>query len=86
MVLQPNNPAYFDTFAGLVPVTVTRITGTPGIASTAQQVEFTVTKTHGPYKQGEQLKSCGLHVCPVAAIRRTQYSVRIRPYTVEIGA
>jgi hypothetical protein len=51
--LKINSLAFWDNFAGLVPVRVNGIDGTSGLASTAQNVVFTVTKNHGPYLKGE---------------------------------
>ena len=80
LTLRTGMKAYYDSFAGLLPVKVTRITGTSGIASTAQRVTFQVQQTRNGYKFGEVIEASGLHVIPRKAAR----SGKIRPYFVEV--
>lgn len=81
LTLKTGTKAYYDSFAGLLPCVVTRITGTSGLASTAQRVTFKVMQTCNGYKYGEVIESSGLHVVPRKAAR----SGKIRPYFVEIA-
>lgn len=86
-VLKPGARAYFDTFAGLVPVRVDRITIREGSTeirpSSETEVYFTVSEDHGPYRKGETLNAWSLHVVPPRALIRRKYSTHIGPYTVE---
>lgn len=82
--------AFWDTtFSGLVPCRVVGILPRDTTAhaetrpSSEHTVTFEVTQDHGPYKRGEQLTSWSLHVAPRKAIKRTQYSTYILPYTVQ---
>jgi hypothetical protein len=84
--LRTNDLAFWDNFAGLVPVKVNGIDGTSGLASTAQQnVAFTVTKNHGPYLKGEQFTRSALWVVPMKAVRKGAYQTTIKPYLVEVA-
>jgi hypothetical protein len=83
-LLKSGDLAYFDSFAGLVACRVQRITGTSGIASTAQTVRFRITASgNGTYKHGEILETHGLHVCPRPAVHRIGYFFHINRYQVE---
>lgn len=75
---------YYDSFNGLIPVRVLRITGTSGIASTAQRCTLEVTVSRSAYTRGEVIETSGLHLVPWQAVRRTPFGTRIRPYSLEI--
>lgn len=82
MELKANTSAFFDTFAGLVPCKVLKVTGDSPWATSAVDVTFRITKNHGPYKKDEQITSSSLWVCPTEAIR-TRGGVRfIGPYSL----
>jgi len=73
-------PAYYDTFAGLVPCKVLEITGERlyGFRCGPYNViRFRVTADHGPYHKGEILTADAAHVPPRSMIKRRQYSSRI---------
>jgi hypothetical protein len=83
--------AYFDTFAGLVPVKVLTVTAPEkppvfdlghGNARVSIKVTARVTKEHGPYKNGEVVESDSLHIVPRDAIIRHQFSSTIGVYDV----
>lgn len=80
--LKTGNAALWDTFAGLVPVKVTAITGVSGNASTGQKVFFTITDTRGPYAKNEQSWDFGLHVVPKKSVFLRDGQYRIRQYNV----
>lgn len=81
LTLRTGSKAYYDSFAGLLPCVVTGITGTSGLASTAQRVTFRVQQTRNGYKWGEVIEASGLHVLPRKAAR----SGKIQPYIVEVS-
>ena len=81
--LTVDTPAVFDTFAGLIPVTIEKITGVSGFASTAQNVDFKIAKDHGPYKKGEEFTRSALWIVPTSALRRRHYGTTIGSYFVE---
>ena len=58
--------AFYDTFTGLVPVTVIKINGPSNgrVVGKGNEVEFIVDKDHGPYKKGERLMAQGYKVVP----------------------
>ncbi len=79
--------AYWDTFAGLVPVRVDCVTATGPLGlqsrpSSDHSVRFTVTRDHGPYKAGEVHESWALDVVPPGALIRRCFDTRIGAYTV----
>lgn len=89
MVLRTGDLAYYDSFAGMIPCKVTAITGTSGIASTAQRVTLTVTASQAnccgrsAYKRGEQIETNGIHAVPRKAHYHGSCGIgRIRAYTV----
>lgn len=82
-MLKPNMKAFWDTFAGLVPVHVESITGPSGLASSQQTCLITVTSNHGPYKAGEQFERSAIWVVPPECVKRRKYSTAITPYAVE---
>lgn len=79
--------AYFDTFSGLVPCKVLRVRSTsrmPLHPIPTYEAEIEITKTVGPYKQGETLTWSARDVVPKGAIKHTQFSSRILPYNIEV--
>jgi len=76
---------YYDSFNGLIPVKVLRITGVSGIASTAQRCTLQVTASRSAYKRGEIIETNGLHLVPWQAVRRTPFGTRIRPYELTVA-
>lgn len=81
--LRVDSLAYWDTFAGLVPVTVLSIRGKSGPACSSQRVHFRVNADCGPYKRGEQHTRSALWIVPRFAVRRGKYSTWILPRFVE---
>lgn len=84
--------AFYDSFAGLVPVKVLAVTAPEedpafdlgfGEARTSVRVQCQVTEPHGPYKKDEVLNSNAMMVVPRTAILRRQYSTVIAAYAVE---
>lgn len=75
---------YFDSFNGLIPVKVLKITGTSGIASTAQRCTLEVTATRAGYRKGETIETFGLHLVPWQAVKATKFSTYIRPYELTV--
>ncbi len=83
-LLKSGDLAYFDSFAGLIACRVQTITGTSGVASTAQTIRFRITSAgNNAYKRGEIMETSGLHVVPRNAVHRVGYFFRIRGYQVE---
>ena len=91
-VLKTGAKAYFDSFSGLVPVSVLAVTAPEekplfdlahGGARASIKVRCKVTADHGPYKKGQELENSSLSVVPRGAIRRTQYSSLIGYYQVQ---
>jgi len=75
---------YFDGMGGLIPVKVLKITGTSGIASTAQRCTLQVTRSTCGYRRGEVIETFGLHLVPWQAIKQTRYQTYIRPYELTV--
>ncbi len=83
-VLKSGDLAYFDSFAGLVACRVQTITGTSGVASTAQTVRFRITAAgNKTSNRGEILETSALHVCPRNAVHRVGLFFKIRCYQVQ---
>jgi hypothetical protein len=91
-ILKTGIRAYYDTFAGLVPVDVLSVTAPAekplfdlahGGARASIVVKCRVSDDHGPYRKGTNIESNSLYVVPRAAIRRLQYSQVIAPYRVQ---
>jgi len=80
LTLRSGMAARWDTFAGLIPVKVHRIS----VSERGKQATFKVTRNRGPYKAGEMHTRSPLWVVPLAAIKRRRYSQVIIPYRVEI--
>lgn len=83
--------AYYDSFAGLVPVEVLAVTApaTPpgfdlayGNARASIEVKAKVTEDFSAYKAGELLTGNSLSIVPRSAIRQRQYSSVIEGYDV----
>ena len=83
-VLRSGDRAYWDTFAGMIPVKVLSISGESGAAGSKQNVKFKLTGERGPYKRGEIHESWALHVVPRGAYFPRRYGARIGYYTVEV--
>ena len=92
-ILKSGIKAWFDSFAGLVPVSVLAVTPPAevplfdlvhGAARASVAVRARVTKDHGPYRKGEEITSNSLHVVPCGAIIRGQYSLGIGFYDVAV--
>jgi hypothetical protein len=84
--------AYFDSFAGLVPVKVLSVTASKekplfnlgiGSARISTQVSARVTADLGVYRKGEVINSNSVHIVPRGAVLLTAFSSRIAPYNVE---
>ena len=71
--------AYWDTFSGLIPCKVLKVTevGYGFRCGPYKAVEFQLTADRGPYKRGEILTADASHVPPKSMIRRLKYSNRI---------
>lgn len=87
--------AYFDSFSGLVPVTVVSVTAPEtlpqfdlghGFARISTKVKARVTEAFGAYRKGELIDSNSVDIVPRGALRRYQYSTRIGIYQVEPDA
>ena len=85
--------AYYDSFAGLVPVKVLTVTGPKeiplfdlghGFARASIEVTVMVTENHGCYRKGEIIESNSLHIVPCDVIKHNKYSTTIGVYHVEI--
>jgi hypothetical protein len=81
--LAVNQLAYYDSFTGLIPCKVVSITGTPGFASTAQEVKLTVTAPRKGYLKGDTIITTGLNAVPRGAVHVSCGCYRIRAYAVE---
>lgn len=79
-ILKAGCLAYFDSFAGLVPCKVLRVSDDPDIAGTLVQI----TADRGAYKRGTCECSNVLHTIPRECIRRSRYKCSILPYDVEV--
>jgi ABC-type uncharacterized transport system ATPase subunit len=77
---------YYDTFSGLLPVKVVKITGVSGVASTAQQVTAEVLADLDEYHKGEQIVFSGLRLIPRQAVKRTKLGTYVRPYELTVTA
>lgn len=84
MALRSGGAAFWDTFAGLIPVQIEKITGMSGLGSTRQTVSFRVARTMGPYRAGEAFERSGLWVVPRAAVTRRGSHLGILPYFVQV--
>ena len=80
--LRTGDLAYYNSFSGLIPCKVTKITGPFGFAGSEQNVTFTLTANRGPYRRGESLTQWALHVVPRKSVRVTGGQYRIRCYQV----
>ena len=88
-VLKAGCVAYLDTFAGLVPVKVIKVTSTPDrlLARPRVEAEYEITKTVGAYKQGEVGIMPSDRVVPKGAVKTTPMGqFRILPYDTEVTA
>ena len=83
--------AYFDCFAGLVPVKVLSVRAPKqhpvfdlvhGTARASIQVVAEVTESMKPYCKGEVITSCAIWVVPRGAVKKNQHSWMIHSYTV----
>lgn len=94
-ILKTGCLAYYDSFAGLVPVKVLSVKGRPppkpgewtfdlckGNGRVSVKVMAQVTNDHSPYRKGEILESNSADVVPRSAILRYQYSTTIGLYLV----
>lgn len=77
--LQSGISAYFDSFAGLVPVKVLSILRD----HSGHTAEVRVTRTVKAYKKGDVFTSETRWIVPSRAIRRRRYSTVILPYAVQ---
>ena len=78
-VFRVGTSAFYDTFAGLIPCTVTGIkqAGYGFRCGPYDVIEFKLTADRGAYRKGEILTSNAMHVPPKKMIRRLEYSSRI---------
>jgi len=85
IMLKSGMSAFWDTFAGLIPVKVLSITGDiDPRPSSKHNVKFIVTNDTGPYKKGETFDRWSLDVIPPSAVHRRQYCTTIGFYKVQI--
>lgn len=78
--LQAGSLAYLDTFAGLVPCKVQRVSRSADYPT--MRAHVTLTATRGAYKKGECLEWPAKDCPPRDAIRRTALGqFRILPFT-----
>ena len=75
-IFHPGTKAVFDSFAGLVPCTVTSVHKD---LFGHKRVGFQVNTDQGPYHKGETLESSPLWVIPKAHIRRREFFPVIIP-------
>lgn len=89
--LKSGGLAYFDSFAGLVPVKVLSVTAPEtmpsfdlghGNARTSIKVRAKVTEDFDVYKKGEIFDSDSLFIVPRGALRQQQYSTVVGIYDV----
>jgi hypothetical protein len=83
--LKTGDKAYFESFNGLVPCKVVRITGESGMASVSHRVTIQLTASKSAYNRGETIESNGLHVIPRKAIHYRAGIARIQVYRVEVS-
>ena len=78
--------AYLDTFSGLVPCRVTRITSTvdPLLARPRLEAHVEITKTVRAYRKGETDVMPTDRVVPKGAVQHRTYSSHILPYNIEV--
>lgn len=83
--------AYFDSFSGLVPVTVLSVCAPEtmpsfdlghGNARMSIKVRAKVTEDFNAYKKGEILDSDSLSIVPKGALRRREFSMVVGVYDV----
>lgn len=83
--------AYFDSFAGLVPVKVLSVSAPEvmpcfdlghGNARASIKVRAEVTQDLSVYKKGEILDSNSVAIVPCGALRRREYSMVVGVYDV----
>jgi hypothetical protein len=72
----PGTRAVLDSFAGLVPCTVTSVEKDD---RGHQRITAKIQKTVGPYKKGELVENNPLWIVPKTHIRRRKYSSVIIP-------
>jgi hypothetical protein len=87
-VLKAGCLAFLDSFSGLVPVKVIKITETPDplLAKPRIEVFYEVTETVGGYKKGDKDQSTPHFVVPRGCIHRPagSFHPRILPYQTEV--
>jgi len=82
--LKVNAAALLDTMFGLIPCKVLSIDGKSPLASSNVKVDVEITKTKGPYKEGERVRRSSLWVFPVKAAVRAEGGVKIHLYSVNL--
>jgi hypothetical protein len=82
MELKANIAAFFDTFDGLIPCKVLKVSGSSIRPTSAVQVTFRITKTVKAWKENEILTRSSLSVCPKSSIVKRGPFLRIANYAV----
>jgi len=85
-VLRAGILAYLDTFAGMIPCKVLRVTALEPIHTDGTVLhEATVRLTAGrrAYRRGEEFTELAHHVVPRSAVRWSKYGTRIMKFTIE---
>lgn len=78
--------AFLDTFSGLVPCRVRKVTSTfdPLLAKPRLEAEVKVTRTIKAYRKDDLLTFDAQRVVPLGALTHRDYSTAILPYNIEV--
>lgn len=79
--------AYYDTFCGLLPCRLISISNPGNMpetapANTAVRCVIEITQNKKPYKKGERVTTCSLHVVPKDKVNRRDTESTLSPYTI----